>query len=175
MWSIPRQVHGTIIVDTISHNQTVNERGGLYQGGVRAYAGGGISLATGRPIAREPQILPGGTYAMWAERKTGWEAYISGLPSERDRNLRIWRDAGRLLGVPAWVTELARAQKYAAGGMPGRYVSQAAYDDATRHGVAVDQGWQRRMLRQELDGLDVVMDGYRVGRLTLRAQGARRL
>lgn len=175
MWSIPRQVHGTIIVDTISHNQTVNERGGLYQGGVRAYAGGGISLATGRPIAREPQILPGGTYAMWAERKTGWEAYISGLPSERDRNLRIWRDAGRLLGVPAWVTELARAQKYAAGGMPGRYVSQAAYDDATRHGVAVDQGWQRRMLRQELDGLEVVMDGYRVGRLTLRAQGARRL
>ena len=147
----------------------------LMQGGVSAYAGGGISLATGQVVPRVPQIAKGGTYALWAERKTGWEAYISGLPSERDRNVRIWRDAGKLLGMPDWLLAAATARQYAAGELQGRYASQQAYAAAQAHGVAVDQGWQRRMLRQELDGLEVVMDGYRVGRLTLRAQGARRL
>lgn len=129
MYSIPRQVHGTIVIDRISHNQTVNERGGLHVDGVKAYAGGGISLATGAPVARVPQIVRGGANVLWGEKATGWEAYISGIPSHRGRNLRIWADAGRLLGVPAWVMDLARAQKaYAAGGVAGRYSSQSAYD-----------------------------------------------
>jgi TP901 family phage tail tape measure protein len=172
--SIPRHVGSTVLVNSISHN-IPRARGALMRDGVSAYAGGGISLATGQVVPRVPQIAKGGTYALWAERKTGWEAYISGLPAERDRNVRIWQDAGRLLGMPDWLLAAATARQYAAGELQGRYVSQSAYDDATRHGVAVDQGWQRRMLRQELDGLEVVMDGYRVGRLTQRAQGARRL
>jgi hypothetical protein len=172
--AIPRHVGSTVIVNSISHN-IPRARGALMRDGVSAYAGGGISLATGQVVPRVPQIAKGGTYALWAERKTGWEAYISGLPAERDRNVRIWQDAGRLLGMPDWLLAAATARQYAAGELQGRYVSQSAYDDATRHGVAVDQGWQRRMLRQELDGLEVVMDGYRVGRLTQRAQGARRL
>lgn len=172
--AIPRRVGSSVIVNSISHN-IPRARGALMRDGVSAYAGGGISLATGQVVPRVPQIAKGGTYALWAERKTGWEAYISGLPAERDRNVRIWQDAGRLLGMPDWLLAAATARQYAAGELQGRYVSQSAYDDATRHGVAVDQGWQRRMLRQELDGLEVVMDGYRVGRLTQRAQGARRL
>jgi len=172
--SIPRHVGSTVLVNSVSHN-IPRARGALMRDGVSAYAGGGISLATGQVVPRVPQIAKGGTYALWAERKTGWEAYISGLPAERDRNVRIWQDAGRLLGMPDWLLAAATARQYAAGELQGRYVSQSAYDDATRHGVAVDQGWQRRMLRQELDGLEVVMDGYRVGRLTQRAQGARRL
>lgn len=35
----------------------------------------------------------------FAERETGWEAFISGKPSERDRNVGVWMQAGERLGV----------------------------------------------------------------------------
>lgn len=35
----------------------------------------------------------------FAEPETGWEAFISGKPSERDRNVGIWQQAGERLGV----------------------------------------------------------------------------
>jgi hypothetical protein len=31
--------------------------------------------------------------------QSGWEAFISGKPSERDRNRQIWVDAGQRLGM----------------------------------------------------------------------------
>ncbi|UOQ60389.1 phage tail tape measure protein [Leucobacter rhizosphaerae] len=59
-------------------------------GGVEAYASGGFPTGIysgGAPIHK------------FAEPETGWEAYISGKPSERDRNRQIWVDAGQRLGV----------------------------------------------------------------------------
>lgn len=65
----------------------------------KARADGGFSFGTGRTVAREPQIAPGGADIRWAEPSTGWEAYISGKPGMEDRNRNVWAEAGRRLGV----------------------------------------------------------------------------
>jgi TP901 family phage tail tape measure protein len=59
---------------------------------VQAFAGGGFPTgvyAGGAPIHK------------FAEPETIWESYISGKPDQRDRNIAIWEDTGRRLGVPA--------------------------------------------------------------------------
>lgn len=58
--------------------------------GFRVRASGGID--TPAHIARNPTVLFG-------ERSTGGEAYIPLGKTHRDRSLRIWRDAGEILGV----------------------------------------------------------------------------
>lgn len=61
-------------------------------GGIQEYANGGLSTG----------IYSGGTPIIkFAEQETGWEAFISGKPSERDRNRQIWVEAGNRLGVGA--------------------------------------------------------------------------
>lgn len=35
----------------------------------------------------------------FAEAETVWESFISGKPDQRDRNVRIWQETGRRLGV----------------------------------------------------------------------------
>ena len=59
-------------------------------GNIIAYANGGV--ATG--------IYSGGPpIHKFAEPETGWEAYISGKPSERERNRQIWAETGDRLGL----------------------------------------------------------------------------
>lgn len=58
---------------------------------VQAFENGGF--ASGIYGAR-----PGGIHK-FAEPATGWEAYISGKPSEKDRNIAIWEATGHRLGV----------------------------------------------------------------------------
>ena len=57
-----------------------------------------------------PDIYRGGeNIVKFAEQETGWEAYISGKPSERDRNVGVWMQAGERLGVtPAAPTQAAQ-------------------------------------------------------------------
>lgn len=71
------------------------------QGGTTAYANGGIedyAFAGGGGI--DSGIFKGGPpiYKI-AEPETGWEAFISGKPDARDRNIGIWQETGRRLGV----------------------------------------------------------------------------
>jgi TP901 family phage tail tape measure protein len=42
-----------------------------------------------------------GSIHKFAEPETVWEAYISGKPDQRDRNVGIWQETGRRLGVDA--------------------------------------------------------------------------
>lgn len=59
-------------------------------GNIFSYANGGFASG----------IFSGGTpIHKFAEPETGWEAYISGKPSERNRNIGLWQDTGRRLGV----------------------------------------------------------------------------
>lgn len=61
-------------------------------GGIEAYANGGFPTGIyrgGPPIHK------------FAEPETGWEAYISGKPSQRERNIGLWMETGRRLGVGA--------------------------------------------------------------------------
>ena len=67
-------------------------------GALTQYAAGGINQA-GQIVARAPMMARGGDNIMWAEPETGWEAYISGKPSELARNQQIWWEAGKRLGI----------------------------------------------------------------------------
>lgn len=67
-----------------------NEAGGMYVDGIKYFARGGI----------EPGTYQGGrTLYGFAEPGVPWEAFISGKPSERDRNRQIWAESGARLGV----------------------------------------------------------------------------
>lgn len=72
--------------------------GGIWSGGVRRFADGGFGV-DGRYYRRESQIVPGGANILWGEQETGWEAYISGKPSMRARNLRLMEEVADRLGV----------------------------------------------------------------------------
>jgi hypothetical protein len=77
---------------------TENANGGLYDAGrSMAFADGGYG-ENGTYYSRSSQIVAGGANILWGEQETGWEAYISGKPSQRARNKAIWSEAGRRLG-----------------------------------------------------------------------------
>lgn len=59
-------------------------------GGIEEYADGGVR--TGVYRGGEPLLK-------FAEPETGWEAFISGKPSERARNRQIWAETGQRLGM----------------------------------------------------------------------------
>ncbi len=105
-----RQFQALIYRDPASLYENAN--GGMYayaNGGVEAYANGGFPSG----------IYKGGTpIHKFAEPETLWEAYISGKPSERDRNRQIWVESGERLGI---MKEVRAALAAAAGG--GRGVS----------------------------------------------------
>lgn len=80
--------------------------GGTWENGVRKYADGGFD-EFGRPVRRVPQIRSGtqGT-VMWGEPETGWEAYVSGKPSQKPRNRAILSEAAtRLGGAVQWFAD----------------------------------------------------------------------
>ena len=72
-----------------------NANGNMFayaNGGIQEFAGGGFPTGIysgGPPIHK------------FAEPETGWEAYISGKPDQRDRNRRIWVETGERLGMTA--------------------------------------------------------------------------
>ncbi|MFJ9387698.1 hypothetical protein ACIRON_02685 [Nocardioides sp. NPDC101246] len=84
--------------------------GSFQENGVRAFADGGYGM-DGRYYSRQPMLVSGGKNILWGEKETGWEAYISGKPSERDRNLQILGMAADRLG--------ASVTAFASGGMAG--------------------------------------------------------
>jgi hypothetical protein len=102
--------------------------GGFHENGVRTFARGGYGT-DGRYYPREPMLIPGGANIMWGEKETGWEAYISGKPSERDRNIGILGMAANRLGVA--VTE------FAGGGLVDSTFSRSR-GDSQFHNVAAD-------------------------------------
>ena len=87
--------HGrTIDVKVRGNYRGDKANGGIVEhtpyGPVEAFANGGV----------RPGIYPGGANIIkFAEPETRWEAYISGKPSERERNVGVWVSAGERLGV----------------------------------------------------------------------------
>ncbi|KON72604.1 hypothetical protein M768_13940 [Cellulosimicrobium cellulans F16] len=87
-------------VTGVGYNSRLSEDGSLSERGnvLKAFEDGGMTGA-GMPVPRVPQIQRGGANVLWAEDPTIWEAYISGKPGMRDRNLEIWEEAGHRLGA----------------------------------------------------------------------------
>ena len=94
------------------------------QGGTTAYANGGIedySFAGGGGI--NSGIFKGGPpIYKFAEPETGWEAFISGKPSERSRNIGLWQETGRRLGVESGGGSSVPAAVYVQNPFTGEYL-----------------------------------------------------
>jgi TP901 family phage tail tape measure protein len=91
-------------------NPSLNADGGFYDGGIKAFAGGGTTEG-GAYVPRVPQMRRGaGRGVLWGEEETGWEAYISGKPGMRDRNLQVLSQAADRLGADI-------VRRYADGGL----------------------------------------------------------
>lgn len=71
--------------------------GGIWENGRKRFADGGFNSA-GVRVPRVPQIVRGGANIVWGEPETGWEAYISGKPSMRMRNIGVLAEAADRLG-----------------------------------------------------------------------------
>lgn len=78
--SLPVTLYPTNSVTGLTGGFSHKADGGI----VQRFAAGGFTTA-----ARVPQIVKGGANILWGEPETGWEAYISGKPSMRGRNLAI--------------------------------------------------------------------------------------
>ncbi|RLP69323.1 hypothetical protein D9V30_08430 [Mycetocola reblochoni] len=65
-----------------------------------AFADGGMITAFANGGPRVSQIATGGQNILWAEPETGWEAYISGKPSMRARNIDLMEKVNRRMGSP---------------------------------------------------------------------------
>lgn len=77
---------------------TENADGGLHENGVKAFADGGWD-ERGNRVERTPQMRSGAQGSVvWGEQETGWEAYVSGKPSQKGRNRAILSEAASRLG-----------------------------------------------------------------------------
>lgn len=102
--SLPRSWTTTINIK--GGRTTSNADGGFYNGNVRAFADGGVD-EYGRRVERVSQMRSGtkGT-VMWGEQETGWEAYVSGKPSQKGRNRAVLNEAAtRLGGTVSWFAD----------------------------------------------------------------------
>lgn len=84
-----------------SYDTTKNANGNLFD--YAAFASGG-GVDTGIYAGRV------GSIHKFAEPETVWEAYISGKPDQRDRNIGIWQESGRRLGVIDQLTAAMNAR-----------------------------------------------------------------
>lgn len=111
----------TTVMRTVEQTAAINREranGGFQENGRLAFADGGYG-ENGRYYSRTPQIIPGGANILWGERSTGWEAYISGKPSEKQRNLEILAMAADRLGAAVIPAAIGRITPYAKGGSGG--------------------------------------------------------
>lgn len=92
---------GTTVTTYVAtrHLASENADGGFYQDSIKTYASGGWNFGKGPAVSRHPMMVQGGANILWGEPETGWEAYISGKPSERNRNIDILSMAASRLGV----------------------------------------------------------------------------
>ena len=106
----------TVVFDGTSLvNQTLTRGPDSANGNMFEYANGGFGAG----------IYSGGTpLYKFAEPETGWEAFISGKPSERERNRQIWVDAGERLGV---MGELKAVMSQLASGRGGVQIGSVEF------------------------------------------------
>lgn len=146
----------------------------LASGGVldaaRRYAdGGGVSLTTGQRVPRVSQILSGGMNILWQEPETGWETYISGKPSMRRRNMGIWAETGRRLGID---DEILRAARVRHAFADGGYVRSAPPPGAGSLSAAVSPTAED--FRSAVRGLTLTVDRHVLATVTEQGAGALR-
>lgn len=134
-------------LDSSGNERIDNWAFGSANGNMFAYANGGMeSYANGG--------FPTGIYAggppihKFAEPETLWEAYISGKPSERDRNRQIWSDAGERLGMGEQIGKAIEQGLSAAKGgnsRPGTVINYTSVNPVVRDDFG--DAWQKAQER----------------------------
>lgn len=87
-----RQIRLDVVTDSLDPTSIRPSANGNMFDYAHAFAAGG-GVDTGIYAGRA------GSIHKFAEPETIWEAYISGKPDQRDRNIGIWQETGRRLGV----------------------------------------------------------------------------
>lgn len=137
---------------------TENADGGLHENGVKAFADGGWD-ERGNRVERTPQMRSGAQGSVvWGEAETGWEAYVSGKPSQKPRNRAILSEAAsRLGGSVQWFadggfTEAVSARELTSMRIRVRDLQRALKEtEKTKRGRRhVLRGLDRLEARQEL-------------------------
>lgn len=99
-----REYDGKVVRMTLQATQVVTAGrvyGGLRDGSYRGNLFNGMvaqHFASGGMRSGIYDAVPGGIFAE-AEMGVPWESFISGRPQDRDRNIGIWQETGRMLGV----------------------------------------------------------------------------
>lgn len=128
---------------------------GYADGGIVKRADGGID-GNGTYVDRVPQVARRRNI-LWGETDIPWEAYISGKPEMRDRNMGILRETLRLMKVSP--SELASLQfangAYLAATRPN--VAAAAVGAAPTVSVVVENPWTGEQVQAVVRS--VVVDG----------------
>lgn len=86
------QINGTYTTTVNSNSNLPWFRGTRSENGsIQSYANGGVT----------PGMYKGRTGSIFkmAQPELGWEAFISGKPGQRNRNVQIWQEVGKRLGV----------------------------------------------------------------------------
>lgn len=133
--------------------------GGFHNNGALAFADGGYGM-DGKYYARRPMLATGGANILWGEKETGWEAYISGKPSEKDRNLEILAMAADRLGAAVIPAAMGRITAYAKGGKAGKgpWVRAEGFGKI-RH---TERGWKDVAKRMDRLGDRLDRNGARI-------------
>ena len=126
-------------------------------------------------MQRVPQIVRGGANILWGEPETSWEGYISGHPAHRQRNKGVLIESARRLGAPPDLLDTMRVRMSFAGGGIAQAGGLAASAPVAVGGPSMsDYGTLARVVAAEVSsallGVEVRMDGDKVGRLVTRWQ-----
>ena len=103
------------LLSKINGTRTRIALGAGSQGGTTFADGGTIQAANG--LDRQSMIAPGGANILWAEPSTGWETYISGKPSQRERNIGLLKETATRFGLT--VLDPGKTARRADGGSSG--------------------------------------------------------
>ena len=167
-----RRINGLVVrTRIVTEHQTLFGSSRSRQGGqlaedgafVEPRADGGFD-AHGSYVPRVSQIAQAGRYIMWAEDPTVWEAYISGKPNMRSRNLTILQQAASRLGAHVIVPREGGGM-HNGSGATGATAAMGGFPDARDFARAVGSA-----VHSALAGVRVDIDGDRVGRVVTRYQ-----
>jgi hypothetical protein len=149
----------TIGIKVVGGTTTRQADGGFWEGRVTARADGGFD-EYGRPVPRTPQIRAGSQgVVQWGEPETNWEAYISGKPGMKERNVGVLMEAASRLGV----LDRLNVRRYADGGLAANPVRVSSPGAGASMPPSVTGNWSASLKGAQVqigaDGLGTFVSG----------------
>lgn len=114
------------------------------------------TTAAASGMIRQSSLVNGGANILWGEPETGWEAYVSGKPSQLNRNRAVLREAASRLGIPGYDGDSASNYRPSMGTMGASMTQNVVPAQAqVAPSVTVTPPRQDFTFRVFLDGAEV--------------------